>query len=65
MNADNDNAADLLYGADAVAGYLKVSRAVVYHMVADKILPTFKLGNKVCSRRATLNAWLAAQERAA
>lgn len=62
MRANNDNAADLLYGASAIANYLNVSRAIVYHMVADATIPTFKLGKTVCARMATLDKWLADQE---
>lgn len=64
MNHDNDNRADLLYGAKAIAEYLQLTCAVVYHLVAEKRIPVFKIGGKVAARRATLSAWLAEQEQA-
>lgn len=60
-----EDSADLLYGVPAMAGYLKMSERQVYHLVAKKALPTFKIGGKVCARKSSLNTWLAEQEAAA
>jgi excisionase family DNA binding protein len=66
MNHDNDNtlAADLLRGAEAIAGYLGFPRRAVYHAVAKNHLPHFRIGDTVCARKSTLQAWIAKQERA-
>jgi excisionase family DNA binding protein len=37
---------DLLWGAQAIADYLGVNRAAVYHMIRTKRLPIAKLGTK-------------------
>lgn len=66
MTPDNDNlAADILRGADAIAAFLGFPRRAVYHAAAKGHLPTFRLGETVCSRKSTLLAWIASQEAAA
>ncbi|WP_454917297.1 helix-turn-helix transcriptional regulator [Xanthobacter sediminis] len=55
---------DLLYGVPAIAEFLNLKPAAVYHLAAKGTLPTFKIGAKVCARRSTLTAWLADQEAA-
>lgn len=49
---------DLLMGADAIAGYLGVSRRQVYRLVYDQIIPSFKLGGTVAARRSSLTKWM-------
>ena len=58
-------AADLLYGVPAIAGFLGLKVRQARHLCEVGRLPTFKVGNYVCSRRSTISAWLAEQERAA
>jgi excisionase family DNA binding protein len=66
LEASNDNlAADLLRGADAIAAYLGFPRRTVYHAVAKGHLPHFRIGETVCARKSTLTTWIEAQERAA
>ena len=64
MTSDNDNnlAADILRGADAIAGYLGFPRRAVYHAAAKGSIPTFRVGETICARKSTLTAWIAAQE---
>lgn len=63
MQAANDNlAADLLRGADAIATYLGFPRRAVYHAVSKGHLPHFKIGETICARKSTLNAWIGEQE---
>lgn len=59
MSADDNSG--LLYGAGPIAVFLGMTEAQVYHLHAREILPTFKIGARVCARRGELNAWLAAQ----
>lgn len=59
---DKSDAADLLYGVPAIAVFLRLTDRQVYHLADKAGLPTFKLGGKVCARRASLSAWLAEQE---
>ena len=49
---------DLLMGADAIAGYLGVTRRQVYRLVYDDIIPSFKLGGTVAARRSSLTKWM-------
>lgn len=53
---------DLLMGADAIAGYLGVTRRQVYRLVYDEIIPSFKLGGTVAARRSSLTKWMEALE---
>jgi hypothetical protein len=59
---DGSDATDLLYGVEAISKCLNMTTAQVYHLHARGQIPTFKIGKKVCSRRASLAAWLAEQE---
>ena len=45
---------DLLYGAPRIAEYLGLTPAAVYHLAAQRRIPTFRLGKTVCARRSTL-----------
>jgi hypothetical protein len=46
--------ADLLYGVPAISRFLGLKPAAVYHLVAEKKIPAFKIGKTVCARRASL-----------
>lgn len=66
MDHSNDNlAADILRGADAIAKHLGFPRRAIYHLVSKGGLPSFRLGETVCARRSTLANWISEQERAA
>lgn len=66
MTPDNDNCAgDLLLGAPAIAKYLGVTQRQVYRLVADKIVPSFKVGGTVAARRSSLSTWMKQAEAAA
>lgn len=54
--------ADLLYGVPAIAKYLQLTTAQVYHLSSSGTIPTFKIAAKVCARRSSLQAWLVEQE---
>ncbi|MHA4733246.1 helix-turn-helix domain-containing protein [Ensifer adhaerens] len=53
---------DLLMGADAIAGFLGVTRRQVYRLVYDEIIPSFKLGGTIAARRSSLSKWMEALE---
>ena len=58
---------DVLKGAADIAAYLLGSRGrrrEIYYLVERRGLPVFRLGAKICARRATLKSWIAAQEHA-
>ncbi len=61
MEKHAEGAPDLLYGVPAIASFLGLTDAQVYHLARGK-LPTFKIGGKVCARRSSLSDWLAEQE---
>jgi excisionase family DNA binding protein len=54
--------ADLLFGADAIAAYLGISRRQAYRLVYDSIIPSFKAGATVVARKSSLNKWMAEAE---
>ena len=57
QNAENDFAADMLRGADEIAGFLfgdAVHRRKVYHLASTSNLPHFKLGSMICARKSAL-----------
>ncbi len=53
---------DLIFGADALAFELGMTKRQIYHAAAVGHLPTFKIGSTVCARRSTLVAWIERQE---
>ena len=53
---------DLLYGVPRIAEYLGLTPAAVYHLAAQKRIPTFRMGKTVCARRSTLAARIAELE---
>jgi hypothetical protein len=55
----------LLIGAPDIAAFLGIRQKQVEHMIAARLLPTFKLGGRVCARSRTLVAWLDKREREA
>jgi excisionase family DNA binding protein len=59
---DMTEQADLLYGVPKIAEFLGLTPKAVYHLVASKRLPSFKIGATVCARRASLLALLAQLE---
>lgn len=54
--------ADLLCGAGAIATYLGLTETQVRNLIRTAVLPTFKLGNKLCARRSMLDELLAQRE---
>lgn len=54
-----DDESDLLYGAKAIASFLRIRPRQAYHLLAQGTFPAFKVGGKVCARRSSLTAWLA------
>ncbi|TIX89206.1 helix-turn-helix domain-containing protein [Rhizobium sp. P44RR-XXIV] len=57
-NPANDNQGDLLLGAPAIANFLGVTQRQVYRLVADRLIPSFKLGSTISARRSSLTAWM-------
>lgn len=64
MNHDNDNAPDLLLGANAIATFLGVTRRQAYRLMEDGIIPSFHCGGSVAARRTSLRKWLVEAEQA-
>jgi hypothetical protein len=62
MNGDD---LDLLTGAEAIAGFMRVKPRRVYHLAETQRLPVFRLGSTLCARRSTLRRWIEDMERAA
>jgi excisionase family DNA binding protein len=62
MSEDN-NFADLLLGAKAIAQFLGITQRQTYRLIYDGLIPHFKLGGNVAARRSSLKKWLAEQEK--
>jgi hypothetical protein len=58
----NDNAADLLLGANAIAKFLGITPRQTYRLVYDEIVPSFKVGGTVSARKSSLLRWMAEKE---
>lgn len=56
---------DLLFGAEALALELGMTKRQIYHAAAAQHIPFFKIGSALCARRSTLVKWMAQQERIA
>lgn len=54
--------ADLLYGMDAVAEHLSLTKRQALHLHEKGKLPTFKLGRTVCATRSSIAAHFAKLE---
>lgn len=51
-------AGDIIFGAEAIASSLGMSRRRVYYLVSRSLIPVFRIGHVVCARRSTLSRWL-------
>lgn len=65
MADDTEADADLLYGVPAIAKFLGIRDKQARPKIDRGLIPSFRIGGTICSRRATLKAWLAEQEAAA
>ena len=65
MNYDNDNDADLLMGAPAIAKFLGIGARVLYRLADEGHLPVFKLGGTLSARKSGLRKHLAQLEKSA
>ena len=61
-DATDELRSDLLYGVEAIAGHLSLTKRQALHLHEKSEIPTFKMGRTVCARRSTLAAHFAAQE---
>ena len=57
-------AEDLLNGVRAISKFTGLPERSIYHAVEAGKLPHFRIGAKICARKSTLLAWVAAQESA-
>ena len=55
---------DLLFGADAIAKFLRMTRRQVYHCASMEHLPIFRIGSTLCCRKSTVVEWMIDRERA-
>jgi Phage Terminase len=66
-STENQSAPDLLYGVQAIAGFLGLTRHQAQHRIDEGNIPTFRMGGRtrgtICARRSTLRTWLADLER--
>jgi hypothetical protein len=59
---DGAPALDLLWGADAIARFLGCTAKAVYRLAESQRAPIFKVNARLCARRSTLAAFIAAKE---
>jgi hypothetical protein len=52
---------DLLYGFQAIAEHLGITKRQAMHRAAEGQIPTFKMGRAVCASAAQLDDWIAQQ----
>ena len=52
----------LLYGVAAMADHVGLRRRQAQHLIDKGVMPSFRIGRTICGNKATLTAWLAAQE---
>lgn len=64
-DTQKEGSVDLLYGMEAIASHLGMTKRAALHQHEKGLLPTFKMGRTVCARRSTLAKHFAAQEQAA
>ena len=62
MTDTENQKADLLYGAGRIAEFLGLTPDAVYHLAAQKRIPTFRIGRTICARRTTIAAKIAELE---
>lgn len=51
-------AGDIIFGAEAIASSLGMSRRRVYYLISRSLIPVFRIGHVICARRSTLTRWL-------
>ncbi|WP_404404497.1 DNA-binding protein [Pelagibacterium halotolerans] len=54
---------DLIYGAEAIAAFLGMSRRQVYHAAEQDHLPVFRIGSTICCRKSTLMTFITEREK--
>jgi len=55
---------ELLYGAQAIADFLGISRRRALYLIEKGSLPFWKDKRTICARRSTIAAWLDEREQA-
>jgi hypothetical protein len=56
---------DILWGADAIAGYIGRERHAAYYLIRKGLIPAKKLGPKtICARKSEIDRALAQQAEA-
>lgn len=53
---------DLLFGADAIASFLGMTRRQIYHSASMEHLPIFRIGSSLCCRKSTVVQWIIERE---
>jgi hypothetical protein len=56
--AARSDAPALLYGAGVIAAYLGMTEHACRHLIASKVIPTFKIGSRICARPEKLDAMI-------
>lgn len=45
---------DILEGAEAIARFMGTTRRRVFHLAEQGLIPTFKLGKRLCARKSSI-----------
>ncbi len=62
---ENDLADDLLEGADAIGVFMGWNRRRVFYTAERKLIPIFRLGNRLSARKSTLRRHIEDMEQVA
>ena len=55
----------LLHTAEGIAVYIGMPVDATRHLIAKRVLPTFRIGRTVVARRESIDRWIVEQERGA
>ena len=60
-----DHLPALLHTAEGIAAYIGMPVDATRHLIAKRVLPTFRIGRTVVARRESIDRWIVEQERGA
>lgn len=58
LRMTNHDGADLLHGVKAIGEFLGMKPRRVHHLIDKEGLRVFKLGGRICAKKASLKAWI-------
>ena len=65
LELDHHHSPALLHTAEGIAAYIGMPVDATRHLIAKRVLPTFRIGRTVVARRESIDRWIVEQERGA